>query len=760
MLKRKMFRDIKKNFSQFIAIFLMVAIGIATHTGIEAYMNGMDKTADKFYTENNLFDLQAIGKNFTTADLENAKKLDNIQTAERKLSLHATTDHDHLLFLNFIESNEISRFYVLNGEGFNAEKSGIWLDADHARLNHLQVGDVINVKFNQIELKPTILGLINTPDHLYDTKDTSELIPNRQENGFAYMSAQVLPESQRIFNYLMFDLKDTTKIDETKNLIEENIKSSLALITRENTASYSAYQGEIDEGKTYVGVFSGLFIFIALLSVITTMTRVVKKQRTEIGILKSLGFSNFSILCHYLSYSFFVSVLGVIAGLIVGFFWIGNFFMSLQMDFFEIPNGLPIINPNSYLVSILVIIGISFVTFLTSRHILQEKPAETLRKKIPYVKKNSLNITQHKLFQNLKFSRKWNLRDIIRNKTRTFMGIAGVTGCTLLIVTALGMLDSMHHFIKIQFEDICNFNYKLVLKNDIIPSQLQAIKDKYGDSTSKTFGIEIKTGHKKESNNLVVTDAKDKLRFLDQTDNFTTIDSATGVYVTYKLAETKGYKLGDEISWHIYGDDTYYTSKIVGFNKDPQNQNLTMTRAYFESLNLPYFPDTVYTDQDLSTVKEIIGVDLIQDIDSLKTSMSTMLQMMESMIKLIICVAVLLCVVIIYNLGILSFTEKQYQFATLKVLGFSNRKIKDIFTQQNNWIAIVAIIFGLPLGFQLVNWLFKTAIEENYDFSAHIELLTYIIASIGTFLVSFLVSKFLARKIKTVDMVSSLKGNE
>ena len=137
-----------------------------------------------------------------------------------------------------------------------------------------------------------------------------------------------------------------------------------------------------------------------------------------------------------------------------------------------------------------------------------------------------------------------------------------------------------------------------------------------------------------------------------------------------------------------------------------------------------------------------------------------MLQMMESMIKLIICVAVLLCVVIIYNLGILSFTEKQYQFATLKVLGFSNRKIKDIFTQQNNWIAIVAIILGLPLGFQLVNWLFKTAIEENYDFSAHIELLTYIIASIGTFLVSFLVSKFLARKIKTVDMVSSLKGNE
>ena len=137
-----------------------------------------------------------------------------------------------------------------------------------------------------------------------------------------------------------------------------------------------------------------------------------------------------------------------------------------------------------------------------------------------------------------------------------------------------------------------------------------------------------------------------------------------------------------------------------------------------------------------------------------------MLSTMKTMLVLIISIAILLGGIIIYNLGILSYTEKEYQFATLKVLGFKDKQIENIFIKQNNWIAIISIIIGLPLGFYLTDWLFKTAIEEHYDFGASITMKTYIISSIGTFIISYLVSKFLAKKIKKIDMVSSLKGNE
>ena len=111
-------------------------------------------------------------------------------------------------------------------------------------------------------------------------------------------------------------------------------------------------------------------------------------------------------------------------------------------------------------------------------------------------------------------------------------------------------------------------------------------------------------------------------------------------------------------------------------------------------------------------------------------------------------------------MGILSYSEKQYQFATLKVLGFKDKKIKKIFIEQNLWITALSIIIGLPSGYYLTAWLFKACLDDNFDFGVHINLSTYLIATIGTFLVSYLVSKILAKKITKIDMVSSLKGNE
>lgn len=640
MLRRKMFRDIKNNLSQFITIFLMVMIGVMAYSGIEAYMDGMTETRDNFYSSNNIQDLNVIGSNFKEDDIKKIKNIENVLDAEGKLSVTGTTDNEKILLLNFIESNNISKFYVLDGSPFDVDKSGVWLDNFYAKENNIKVGDTILVKYENLILNEKVLGLINVPDHLYDTKDESELYPDRKEFGFAYLSINEISEEfikskimkeykidneeqfdslienfnykdYLIFNNIMVDVKDTINIKKVKEDIENNISNLLAIINIEDTTSYIKYQGEIDEGKTYVGVFSGLFLFIAMLSVITTMTRIIKKERIQIGTLKALGFSNKKILCHYMGYGFWISFIASICGLILGYFLIGNIFISLEMSFFEIPNGHPVMNNYSYLVATIVILIVTLITYFTGRIILKENPAETLRNKIPKVKKNTLNITTKGIFKNLNFSSKWNLRDIIRNKMRTFMGLAGVTGCAMLIVCALGMLDSMNYFIDLQFEKLYNFDYKLNLNENISNEYLKVLKEQYGNHTSKTYGIEIKVNNKVENNNIFVTDAEDYIRFVDNKDNFKTIDSKDGVYITYKLAKLKGYKIGDEIKWHIYGNDKYYTSKIVGFNKDPQNQNITMTREYLESLDIEYIPDSLYTNKNLKNIKEISNVDTI-----------------------------------------------------------------------------------------------------------------------------------------------------
>ena len=137
-----------------------------------------------------------------------------------------------------------------------------------------------------------------------------------------------------------------------------------------------------------------------------------------------------------------------------------------------------------------------------------------------------------------------------------------------------------------------------------------------------------------------------------------------------------------------------------------------------------------------------------------------MIATMKSMVILIIVIAAILGSVIIYNLGILSFTEKQYQFATLKVLGFRLKQIQKIFIKQNNWITVVSIVLGLPLGFYLTDFIFKMALADTYDFNANIKVISYVYGIVGTYVVSYFVSKLLAKKVEKIDMVTSLKGNE
>lgn len=802
MLNKKLLRDIRFNKSQFITIFLMVFLGVFVFSGIHAYMDGMQESSDIYYEDNNLQDIWLSGENFSSDDLTKVKELENVKDAERKLTITTTLDNysDVTIETNFIETNNISKMYVTSGEKFDIDKHGVWLDSYLANNLNLKVGDEITVTYQNYKIKEKIVGLINVPDHVYCVKDETAIFPNHKDFGYMYVSINEFPEDYiyneikdkmieenpmlsmvdkstidkdmiesmienfdikdyYVFNQIIIDTEDTSKLNDTKAELEDKITSAIAVTDRNSSASYESYNSEIEEGQTYSSVFTFLFLFIAILSVITTMNRFVKRQRTQIGTLKALGFKNRKIVVHYVNYGFFISLIASILGLIAGRYTLGTYFLNMEMDYFEIPTYNTAILPIVYILAIFVVLLITFVTYLSSRKVLKEPASEALRTEVPKVKKTKFDLTTKGIFKKSSLSTRWNLRDIARNKARTMMVIVGIVGCTMLIVCAFGMLDTMNSYLSWQFETIDNFDYKLSLENNYTNEQLNKLTSDYGDATSQTFGIEIKNKDIKETNSLTVNDAQDLLRYTNHNREYMSLKN-DGVYITEKLSNKLGLKVGDTISWHIFGDSNWYETKIAGLNRNPQSQSLSMTREFYETLGLEYKADSVYTNADLSNVKELDGVSAIQSVSNLKEGMQSMLSTMKSMVVLLIVVAAILAFVIIYNLGILSFSEKQYQFATLKVLGFKDKQIKKIFIKQNIWLTVVAIIIGLPLGYIMVDYIFKAALGDNYDFNASIKLLSYVYATIGTFVVSLFVNRKLAKKVKTIDMVTSLKGNE
>ncbi len=761
-LNKKRLRDIRQNKMQFFNIFIMVFLGVFVFAGIHAYMDGMDKSADKYYKDNNFQDIWLSGENFSNEDLEKVKNTENVKDAERLLTINTELENkeDVTLETNFIETNNISKMYVVEGEEFSKDKKGVWFDSYLAKNLDLKVGDEITVTYQNMKITEKILGLVNTPDHVYFVKDDTEIFPTHKNYGFMYLSINELPEGMpQIFNQVIIDIDNTDKLQETKADLENSIKLAIAVTDREASTSYQGYNSEIEEGTTYSSVFTFLFLFIAVLSVTTTMNRFVKKQRTQIGTLKALGFKNRKIINHYVGYGFIVSLVASIVGLLVGRYALGTFFLNMEMSYFEIPVYNTVLIPVVYILAIAVVVLITLVTYLSCRSILKESAVEALRLEIPKVKNTKFDLTTKGIFKKASISTRWNLRDVGRNKGRSIMAIVGITGCTMLMLCAFGMMDTMKSYLSWEFDKISNFEYKLSLSNNYTDEQFDNITQKYGKETSQTLGIEIKNKDKKETNTLTVNDAPNKLKYTNHNKEYMDLKD-DGIYITEKLSEKYGLQVGDEITWHIFGDDNWYTCKIIGLNRDPQNQQLNMSRKYFESLGLTYRADVVYTDEDLSNTKTIDGVDTIQSLTTLKQGMESMLETVQTMIVLLIVVSAILGFVIIYNLGILSFTEKQYQFATLKVLGFKDKQIKNIFVKQNLWLTIVGIILGLPLGFWMLDYIFKSALGDNYDFNAYIKPTSYLYAVVGSLIVSIIVNKVLSRKVKKIDMVTSLKGNE
>ena len=802
-LNKKILRDIKQNKMQFFNVFIMIFLGVFVFAGVHSYMDGMQISGDNYYESNNLQDLWLTGENFNKEDLDKVKNIENVKNAERLLSIRTDLENekekDVQLETIFIESNEISKMYIADGEEFSKEKDGVWFDSYLAKYLDLKVGDEITFKYKDYTMTEKIRGLVNTPDHVYFVKDETAIFPTHKDYGYIYLSINEFPkqyiydelknkivaenpimenmkdsitnetiekmipnfniEDYYVFNQVIVDVDDTSKIEETKRNIENEVKSAIAVTNRDASFSYETYNSEIEEGATYSEVFTFLFLFIAILSVVTTMNRFVKKQRTQIGTLKALGFKNSKIIKHYVGYGFYISIAASILALLVGNFGLGKFFMNMEMSYFEVPVYSTILLPTVYILAVFVVVIVTIATYFSCRKILKEPAVEALRIEIPKVKKTNFDLTTKGIFKKASISTRWNLRDIGRNKGRSIMGIVGIIGCTMLLVCAFGLLDTMNSYLDWQFDKISNFEYKLGLSSNYTEEELENIKNKYGNATSETLAIEVKNGDKKETNTLTINDAKDNLKYTDHNKNYIDLKE-DGIYITEKLSEKYGLKVGDEISWHAFGSNTWYTCKIVGLNRDPQNQNLNMTRKYYESLGLEYKADSVYTNYDLSNIKTIAGVETIQSISNLKEGMESMLETTKTMVVILIVVSIILAYVIIYNLGILSFAEKQYQFATLKVLGFKDKQIKKIFVKQNIWLSIVGILAGLPLGYIMIDYIFKSALGENYDFPAMISIPSYLYATVGSFIVALVVNKILSRKVKTIDMVSSLKGNE
>lgn len=762
MLFRKLWRDLLQNKTQFFSIFLMSVLGMWIFVGLDAEASGAGQAAVNYYEEYNLSDLWLQGENFSSEDLKAVSKLRGVKNAERRFLLNGTAELENnpYMHIGFLTSNDISKLVLMQGEPYTEGKDGIWVEKDFAQAKNLAIGDTFAVKINNQKVESIIRGYIESPEYVYYLSDTDMMYPDYSKYGFAFLSDVQFPDQKNIiYNQILIDAEEDADIPALKNELGSLLdRDDVVVIDRDQNVSYNTFDSEIKQHKAMGIMFSTVFLLIALLGIVTTMARVTSNQRTQIGTMKALGFSKWVITKHYVSYGLVISLAGSVIGAWGGYETFPPLILGMFEGSYKIPGLKGKFTTSAIFAIVLAVVISTIVSFLACRKELTDMPAVTLKPAAPKKIKHSA-IEKSKLWIKMNFSTQWNLRDVMRNKVRSLMGIVGVTGCTMLMLCAFGCRDAINGMVDKMYGELLTGKNKIMLSAETDYATAFDYAKKYSGQMVEEASIELVSDTQRKNGTATIVDTGNYVHFQNKDmENISLIKN--GIALTYKMAQNLNVEQGDFIKWHMIGNDEWQYTRIAQIYRDPSMQGIAMTRETFEAMEYEFKPTSVWTNKTApGTLSDEDAVQAVLNVAQMKDAFSENLEIMNVMIGMMVGGAIILGLVVLYNLGVLSFVEKMREIATLKVLGFKSIKIRGILQKQNIWMTTLGVLGGIPVGYGLL-YVICTSMSETMDLIPEISFISYIYAIGGTFLVSIGVNLVLSGKVKTIDMVDALKGVE
>ena len=552
---------------------------------------------------------------------------------------------------------------------------------------------------------------------------------------------------------------------------------------RSNLPDYTGYGENADRMRAIGEVFPAIFFLVAALISLTTMTRMVEEQRTQIGTLKALGYEKHSIAGKYLGYALLATVSGSVVGILFGekvfpYIIINAYGIMYQhMHDIVIPYnlGYGLGAAAAALASTLL------ATILSCYKELREQAAELMRPPTPKQGQRVLLERVTFIWKRLNFSWKASIRNLVRYKKRLFMTIFGIGGCMALMLVGFGLKDSIFAIVDIQYGEIQLYDGNIILTDDATDEEKSNILtelDKDSAMTGSTEGLltQISVGNGDEWHDVYLDVPKDVEEFSefvvlqDRVTNEKYELDDSGAVLTEKMAKELDVKPGDTIT--IRDEDRGDLKvEISAVCENYMGHYLYMTPAYYEKVygETPDYNSIFYKTADRITEEaERIGEEALAMPGTLSISYTTdlreqvdnMLGALDEVIVVLIISAGMLAFVVLYNLNNINITERQRELATLKVLGFYNGEVAMYVYRENIVLTILGAIFGIILGKILHGFIIVTVEIESVMFGRNIDLSSFVYGFLLTLLFSLLVNGAMYFKLKKINMVESLKSVE
>ena len=569
-----------------------------------------------------------------------------------------------------------------------------------------------------------------------------------------------LEKNKKEFNEKIADAE--SKLNDARAKIAEIENPKWYVLDRNGNTGYSSFIQDTDSIANIGKVFPVIFFIVAALISLTSMTRMVEEQRTQIGTLKALGYNKLQITSKYVLYASLACIIGSILGMSVGFVLLPKIVWKMYSMMYQMGDIQTSFNFEiGSFGFILIVISILGATIYAVIKELIQTPATLMRPKSPKMGKRVFLEKVTFIWKRLSFSRKVTVRNIFRYKKRFLMTIIGIMGCTALIVTGFGIRDSIRAIMPDQYEKVFNYDLQINLKADLDKKQKQDFinsltNDDKIEKLSETYMSSISAINENVEENVQIIVPNNNSDF-NTLINLTDVKSKNnlslpedGVLLTDKAAQLLGVEAGDNITLKDT-DENETNVKVTNVVENYVYHYIYMSKSMYENLYDKSFDSNVILTKDFNLdnetednfVKDLMNMPEVASVTRISTAMNMMNDTMKSLnyvVVILIVSAGLLAFVVLYNLSNVNISERIRELATIKVLGFYDKEVYLYITRETIILTAIGLVLGLVAGYFLDFFILETCEINMLRFRKFVAPLSFVFAALITILFTIIVN--------------------
>ena len=573
------------------------------------------------------------------------------------------------------------------------------------------------------------------------------------------------------------DAKD--ELADARREVAEIEECEWYILPRGYNPGYTGFGQDAERMANLATVFPVIFFLVAGLVCLTTMTRMVEEHRTEIGLMKALGYGRWTISAKYLSYGLLPSLAGGLVGLVIGHtLFPAMIYISYQI-MYEMPNITLRVYPALSIMSVLAAVACTTVSTLWAcLSTLEDSPANLMRPRAPKPGKRVLLERIAPLWKRMSFNWKITSRNLFRYQKRFWMTVIGIGGCTALVIAGVGLRDSLTMSMRVQYDELFNYDAQITYAEGLLDEERQQVMDHISASDEISEYAEIHAASVTAKSDtysinayLEVFDAEYIAKFVRLRDYDTKAElklTESGVLIDIKLSELLGLSVGDSF---IIDSDGMHEAVVAGIYENYVGHFIYLTPGAYEEIfaEAPEVNGIMLNLEDDSreacerVTTELLALNGVSAATRAADTQDTYIKSMERVdfvVVVIILCAAALAIVVLYNLSNINMTERMRELATIKVLGFYDGEVSAYVYRENIVLTIVGIALGCLMGKYLHGWMIRSVEIDVMMFGREVTAGCYVISAGLTALFSVIVNVMAHRQMKGIDMVESLKSAE